>query len=69
MQTTAIVIARAEGVKCERCWRYVKNVSSDPEWAGLCERCQGALAEDIRARESTGEREVAGSGESPRADE
>lgn len=42
-----IAIARADGVKCERCWRYVKSVSSDPAWAGLCHRCQDALAEPI----------------------
>jgi isoleucyl-tRNA synthetase len=41
-------IERAGGVKCERCWRYVPAVSSDPAWAGLCDRCQGALAEPIR---------------------
>ena len=40
----AITIARASGVKCERCWRIVPAVSSEPEWAGLCERCQAALA-------------------------
>jgi isoleucyl-tRNA synthetase len=44
---TAIVIERAGGVKCERCWRYVAAVSREPEWAGLCERCQDALAETI----------------------
>jgi isoleucyl-tRNA synthetase len=43
----AIAIERADGVKCERCWRYVPKVSSAPEWAGLCERCQDALAEPI----------------------
>jgi isoleucyl-tRNA synthetase len=42
-----IQIARAQGVKCERCWRYVSSVSTDPAWAGLCERCQDALAEPI----------------------
>ncbi len=36
----AITIARASGVKCERCWRIVPAVSSEPEWAGLCDRCQ-----------------------------
>ena len=36
-------IERARGVKCARCWRYVPSVSSDPAWAGLCERCQDAL--------------------------
>jgi isoleucyl-tRNA synthetase len=42
-----IAVERAPGVKCERCWRYVPAVSSEPEWAGLCERCQDALAEPI----------------------
>jgi isoleucyl-tRNA synthetase len=42
-----ITIERAAGVKCERCWRYVNKVSSEPAWAGLCERCQDALAETV----------------------
>jgi isoleucyl-tRNA synthetase len=42
-----ITIERAPGVKCERCWRYVSAVSTEAEWAGLCDRCQGALAEPI----------------------
>ena len=44
-----ITIERAAGVKCERCWRYVDKVSADPAWAGLCERCQDALAGDRAA--------------------
>ena len=39
-----VTIERASGVKCERCWRIVPAVSSEPAWAGLCDRCQGALA-------------------------
>jgi isoleucyl-tRNA synthetase len=39
-----ITIERASGVKCERCWRYVGKVSNEPASAGLCERCQDALA-------------------------
>jgi isoleucyl-tRNA synthetase len=42
-----IEITRASGVKCDRCWRYVPSVASEPEWAGLCSRCQEALAEPI----------------------
>ena len=40
----AITIERAGGVKCERCWRIVPAVSSEPASAGLCDRCQDALA-------------------------
>jgi isoleucyl-tRNA synthetase len=39
-----VTIERAGGTKCERCWRYVNKVSSEPAWAGLCERCQDALS-------------------------
>ena len=42
-----VTIERASGIKCERCWRYVPAVSSDPAWAGLCDRCQEALAEPV----------------------
>jgi isoleucyl-tRNA synthetase len=42
-----IVIERASGVKCERCWRIVPAVSSAPASAGLCDRCQDALAETV----------------------
>jgi isoleucyl-tRNA synthetase len=42
-----ITIERAGGVKCERCWRFVDKVSAEPAWAGICDRCQGALAETV----------------------
>ena len=42
-----VTIERAGGVKCERCWRYVRSVSADPAWAGICDRCQDALAEAV----------------------
>ena len=38
-------VLRADGVKCERCWRYVSAVRTEPEWAGICDRCVDALAE------------------------
>jgi isoleucyl-tRNA synthetase len=43
-QARTVTIERAGGIKCERCWRYVADVSIDPASAGLCDRCQGALA-------------------------
>ena len=45
--TPQITIERVGGVKCERCWRYVPRVSTEPDCAGLCDRCQEALAEPI----------------------
>jgi len=42
-----IAVGRASGVKCERCWRYVAAMSTDPAQAGICDRCQNALAEAV----------------------
>jgi isoleucyl-tRNA synthetase len=42
-----VTIEKAAGVKCERCWRYVPTVSTDPGRPGICERCQDALAEAV----------------------
>ncbi len=39
-----VAIERAPGVKCERCWRYVTAVSTEAASAGLCDRCEEALA-------------------------
>jgi isoleucyl-tRNA synthetase len=41
-----ITIEKAPGVKCERCWRYLPNVAAG---SGICDRCQGALAEAVRS--------------------
>jgi isoleucyl-tRNA synthetase len=38
-----VEVETAPGVKCERCWRYVPSISTEPEWAGLCDRCVDAL--------------------------
>ncbi|MGH8189402.1 MAG: zinc finger domain-containing protein [Steroidobacteraceae bacterium] len=42
-----VVVERAPGVKCERCWRYVPSVTSEADREGLCERCVEALAEPV----------------------
>jgi isoleucyl-tRNA synthetase len=44
-----VAIEKAAGVKCERCWRYVPRVSTDESRAGICERCQDALAEAVNS--------------------
>jgi isoleucyl-tRNA synthetase len=40
-------VERASGTKCERCWRYVPSVSSEPNRMGLCPRCIDALDEPM----------------------
>jgi isoleucyl-tRNA synthetase len=43
----SVAVEKAPGVKCERCWRYVPSTHSEPEWAGICDRCVDALAEPV----------------------
>jgi isoleucyl-tRNA synthetase len=40
-------VQRASGVKCDRCWRYVPSVTTEPDRAGICDRCVEALAEPV----------------------
>jgi isoleucyl-tRNA synthetase len=39
-----IEVARADGEKCPRCWRFVRSISSAPATEGLCDRCAEALS-------------------------
>ena len=39
-----VSVARAEGQKCERCWRVLSALAGDSEAPGLCARCVSALA-------------------------
>jgi isoleucyl-tRNA synthetase len=41
-----VVVEKAPGVKCARCWRFVPSVRVEPEWAGICDRCRDALSAD-----------------------
>jgi len=56
-------------VKCERCWRYVAAVSSEPAWAGLCERCRQALAADREVLDPSARKPTSGGALPARGDE
>jgi isoleucyl-tRNA synthetase len=47
-----VSVHRADGIKCERCWRYVPSVSDAGEFKGLCERCVDALSQPLLGRAS-----------------
>jgi isoleucyl-tRNA synthetase len=38
-ESVELVVARAAGEKCERCWHWETDVGSDPEHPTLCARC------------------------------
>jgi hypothetical protein len=42
----SVSVSRAEGQKCDRCWRVVPAVSSAAGTLGLCDRCIDALPGD-----------------------
>lgn len=39
----AVDVAKADGAKCERCWKYFPEMSNDPEHAEICQRCADAI--------------------------
>jgi len=43
--TLSVAIERAEGDKCERCWKYTNEVGQSTEFPTLCEPCQRAVRE------------------------
>jgi len=45
----AVHVARAEGVKCERCWKFKTDVGADPEFSILCFSCSRIVAEMLAA--------------------
>jgi isoleucyl-tRNA synthetase len=47
----SVSVARAEGEKCERCWRVLNDISRNPGTEGLCSRCIAALGTGDGGRE------------------
>jgi isoleucyl-tRNA synthetase len=46
LETAAIVISKAEGETCERCWTITPEVGKDPEHLTLCHRCAEVVKEN-----------------------
>ncbi len=42
-------VTRAAGEKCPRCWRFVTEIVSDGETAGVCLRCADAVGDAVAA--------------------
>ena len=40
----SVLVEKASGGKCMRCWCYSDTVGADPEHPDLCERCAKVLA-------------------------
>lgn len=46
LETAAIVITKAEGETCERCWIVTPEVGQNPEHSTLCNRCADVVKEN-----------------------
>ncbi len=42
-EAPAVVVSKADGVKCERCWHWETDVGSAPEHPTICARCVEAV--------------------------
>ena len=40
-----IAVERADGAKCERCWKYSTAIGVDPNYPTVCDSCAAALKE------------------------
>jgi isoleucyl-tRNA synthetase len=40
-----VIVERADGSKCERCWKYSTAVGQDLDFPTVCEFCSAALKE------------------------
>ena len=38
-----IEVSLANGLKCDRCWRYTRDIGTDLRWPSVCARCATAL--------------------------
>ncbi|MCJ8333598.1 MAG: isoleucine--tRNA ligase [Epibacterium sp.] len=44
----SVVFEKAEGEKCQRCWKILPDVGMSPAFPGTCGRCAEALADQAR---------------------
>jgi isoleucyl-tRNA synthetase len=40
-----VTVEKADGEKCERCWKYLPEVGRDPEYPTICRACRDAIKE------------------------
>ncbi len=50
----SVMVKRADGTKCERCWNYSTHVGENADYPTVCERCVKALDELEHERGASG---------------
>jgi isoleucyl-tRNA synthetase len=46
---STIAVSKADGAKCERCWKYDTAIGTDPNYPTVCPRCAQVLAAGVSA--------------------
>jgi isoleucyl-tRNA synthetase len=44
---SSVTVSKAQGDKCERCWKYDDAVGKDPDHPDVCSRCAAVLASGV----------------------
>ncbi|MBF0484101.1 MAG: isoleucine--tRNA ligase [Candidatus Omnitrophica bacterium] len=47
--STTVVVEKADGAKCDRCWNYSTDVGKSEAHPGLCKRCNDIVKEIVNA--------------------
>ena len=47
--SVSVQVERADGIKCERCWKYTTDTGSDPRFPTICAACAAAVKEMLHA--------------------
>jgi isoleucyl-tRNA synthetase len=45
--TLSVKVERADGEKCERCWKYTTDVGTDARFPTICGSCAAAVDETL----------------------
>jgi len=46
LKSLKIIVKKAEGEKCARCWNYSENVGENSEYSDLCSRCAEIISNE-----------------------
>ena len=44
-----VVVEKAAGAKCERCWKYTADVGKDTQHPSVCARCAGVVRQEVKS--------------------
>ena len=46
----AVIVEKAKGTKCERCWKYTTDIGSVKQHPTVCARCAGIVQKEVKSK-------------------